>query len=552
MTLPSSRAAHGAIHGEFMYTGIDDPSRWTLPAVLEEQAALHGATRWVTLTSGESWTFAQAWQEARQAAAWFASQGVRPGDPVAVLAGTGLDFLRAWLGLGTLGAVAVLLNTELHGSFLQHQLANCGARLVVADTALAPAVVAVADACPELARIAVVGGAAAPVPCGKLAPLPWAGPGGWADQPAYAGALPQARDTACIMYTSGTTGPAKGVLMPHAHCVLFGIGACEAAQLAAGDSYYIVLPLFHANGLLMQLGATLIAGIPAIVRPKFSAAAWLPDVRRHGTTVTNTLGVVASYIVAQPPTPADTDHRLRLVMSAPNAEENERAFRSRFGIRDVISGYGMTEVNIPIWGRAGHSLPGAAGWPYARYFEVIVADPDTDVEQPRGTMGEILVRPRQPFGFMQGYHGMPDKTVEAWRNLWFHTGDAAIMDERGVVTFVDRIKDCIRRRGENISATEVEAVIGRFDGVAKVAAYAVPSSVAGGEDEVMLAIVRQAQASFGPEALLAYADEALPRFAQPRFVAFVEALPKTANGKVQRAALRRAGPAGAYDRSAPR
>lgn len=533
-----------------MYSGIEEPSRWLLPAVLQEQAATRGDSRWVTMTSGETWTFAQAWQEVRQVAQWFAAQGVQPGDHVAVMAGSGIDFVRAWLGLGTLGAVAVLLNTELHGSFLEHQLANCGARLIVAEASLAPAVIAAAAACPQLRHIALFGGADAPASCGKLVRLPWEGDGGWAAQPAYEGPLPQASDTACIMYTSGTTGPAKGVLMPHAHCMLFGVGACEAAQLRDGDSYYIVLPLFHANGLLMQLGATLIAGIPAIVRPRFSAAAWLQDLRRYGATVTNTLGVVASYVVAQPETAGDKDHSLRLVMSAPNAPENEAVLRSRFGIADVISGYGMTEVNICIWGRPGQARPGAAGWPYARYFDVIIADPQSDVEQPRGTMGEILVRPRLPFGFMQGYHGMPDKTVEAWRNLWFHTGDAAVMDADGVVTFVDRIKDCIRRRGENISATEVESAVARFEGVAEVAAYAVPSAVAGGEDEVMLAIVRQPRASFRAEDLLAFADQALPRFAQPRYVAFMEALPKTANGKVQRAALRRAGTAGAFDRMA--
>jgi crotonobetaine/carnitine-CoA ligase len=178
----------------------------------------------------------------------------------------------------------------------------------------------------------------------------------------------------------------------------------------------------------------------------------------------------------------------------------------------------------------------------------VVADPETDRPLPPGELGELLVRPRVPFGFMAGYHAMPDRTVEAWRNLWFHTGDAATMTADGLVTFVDRIKDCIRRRGENVSATEVEAAVGTLDGVAEVAAYAVPADIAGGEDEVMLAVVPAPGTAIDAAAVAAHADRVLPRFARPRWVAMVDALPKTATGKVQRAVLRRAGTAGAWDR----
>jgi crotonobetaine/carnitine-CoA ligase len=291
----------------------------------------------------------------------------------------------------------------------------------------------------------------------------------------------------------------------------------------------------------MQLGAALIAGIPAVIRPRFSASAWLDDVRRHGGTVTNTLGAVAPFILNQTPSSSDRDHALRAIMCAPNLAENEAAFRERFGVKDVISGFGMTEVNIPVWGRVGQSCPGAAGWVHKDHFEVIISDPDTDAPVPSGQIGEILVRPKVPFGFMAGYHAMPDKTVEAWRNLWFHTGDAGMMDDSGLVTFVDRIKDCIRRRGENISAAEVEAALLQLPGVAEVAAFAVPSSVRGGEDEVMLAVVPMPGASLTPSIIFDHAHNVLPRFARPRFVELVSELPKTATGKVQRAQLRKRG-----------
>jgi crotonobetaine/carnitine-CoA ligase len=343
------------------------------------------------------------------------------------------------------------------------------------------------------------------------------------------------------MYTSGTSGPSKGVLMPHAHCYLYGLGAIDALRLTSEDRYYIVLPLFHANGLLMQLGAALIAGIPAVVRPRFSASAWLDDVRRHGVTVTNTLGAVAPFILNRPPSSAGRDHALRAIMCAPNLAEHEAAFRDRFGIKDVISGFGMTEVNIPVWGRIGHPCPGSAGWVYEDYFEVVIANPETDTPVPSGQVGEILVRPKVPFAFMAGYHTLPDKTVEAWRNLWFHTGDAGVMDDTGLFPFVDRIKDCIRRRGENISAAEVEAALLQLPGVAEVAAFAVPSSVRGGEDEVMLSVVPMPGGSLTPSIIFDHASNVLPRFARPRFVELVSELPKTATGKVQRAQLRKRG-----------
>jgi crotonobetaine/carnitine-CoA ligase len=284
------------------------------------------------------------------------------------------------------------------------------------------------------------------------------------------------------------------------------------------------------------------------VRTRFSASAWLDDVREHRATVTNCLGALAAFVVAQPPTPRDREHGLRALMAVPNQAAVEAAFRERFGIPEVVSGYGMTEVNIPIWGRLGHSRPGAAGWVFERHFELIIADPETDCELPRGQVGEILVRPRTPFGFMAGYHGMPEKTVETWRNLWCHTGDAATMDSDGVVTFFDRLKDCIRRRGENIAANEVEALVAQLPGVAEVAAYAVPSELPGGEDELMLAFVPAPGVAPSLAELGERAEQLLPRFARPRYLQLMSELPKTATGKVQRAVLRKQGTAAAFDR----
>jgi crotonobetaine/carnitine-CoA ligase len=520
-----------------MYSGLRDQRRWILPEVLAEQARSQPDCCWIETTDGDTLTFGQADADVSRMAGFLAGSGVKPGDMVAVFLPNSLDFVRVWLGLGRLGAVAVLLNTELTGGFLRHQLETCGARLAVLDRARLEALRAIAGDLNHLRRVLVVD-AEAPPDVKPFEAIAWQA---WKAGAVYDGRSPLPQDIACVMYTSGTSGPAKGVLMPHAHCYLYGLGTIDALQLAREDRYYIVLPLFHANGLLMQLGAALIAGIPAVVRARFSASAWLDDVRKHRATVTNTLGAIAAFIVGQAPSAADRDHQLRAMLNVPSIAEHEATFRERFGVRDILSAFGMTEVNIPVWGRLGHSRPGTAGWVHDQHFEVVIADPGTDGTVPSGELGEILVRPKVPFGFMAGYHAMPDRTVEAWRNLWFHTGDAGLMDETGLVTFVDRIKDCIRRRGENISASEVEAALMQLPGIAEVAAFAVPSSVRGGEDELMLAVVAAPGAGLTPKAIADHASRVLPRFARPRFIELVSELPKTATGKVQRAQLRKRG-----------
>jgi crotonobetaine/carnitine-CoA ligase len=184
---------------------------------------------------------------------------------------------------------------------------------------------------------------------------------------------------------------------------------------------------------------------------------------------------MSQFVIAQPPSRDERDHSLRVICPVPNPAPHERAWRERFAIPEVVTAYGMTEVNIPLYGRLGTSRPGTAGRVLERWFEVEVRDPDTDDRLAAGQVGEIMVRPRVPFGFMSGYAGLPEATVAAWRNFWFHTGDSGAMEQDGWVTFVDRTKDCIRRRGENISSYEVESAVAGLEGVAEVAAYAVPA-----------------------------------------------------------------------------
>ena len=529
-----------------MYSDIKNPRRWLLSAALAQHAAGSPQSLWLTDSAGASLTFGQAYAHSLRVAGFFERLGVQRAGRVGVFLFNSCDFALAWLGLGLAGATTVFLNTELRASFLRHQLIDSAITCIVVDAELLSALVEVAQDVPDLRTVIVVGSDGTPPPTASSGWRVLAWPD-WSQEPDWNGPGPAAQDIACIMYTSGTSGPSKGVLMPHAHCALYGIGAIECLQLSAQDRYYICLPLFHANGLFMQLGATLLAGIPAFVRRRFSASNWLADIREHGATVTNLLGATAGFVLGQPATAQDRVHALRAVLAAPNLAQHEALFRERFGVRDVVSAYGMTEVNIPIWGRVGCSVPGAAGWTHEAHFEVRIADPDTDEPLAAGQMGEIQVRPKAPFGFMAGYFNAPAKTVEAWRNLWFHTGDAGTMRADGLLTFVDRIKDCIRRRGENISAAEVEEVVAGLPGIDEVAAYAVPSEVPGGEDEVMLALVAKDGATVDAAEIMRMAASRLPRFANPRYVKIVQELPKTATGKVQRAVLRRQGVMDALD-----
>jgi len=529
-----------------MYDKLRDHHHWVLPEVLAYQARQRGTKPFVTMVDAETITYAQAEAESAKVAGFLSDLGVAPGDTVAVMAPTGLDYIRLWLGLGRLGAILVALNTDLKGSFLSHQLRNSGARLAVFHATHLAVLTDIAADAPEIATVVTIGG-------GDLGAIRdgWRGVSfdDWRQAPRYEGPLPSYRDIAAIIYTSGTTGPSKGVLIPHAHSYLFGLGTIDNHAMTDDDLFYITMPMFHINGLYLQLYATLIAGASAVIRPRFSAGNWLADVRQYQATITSVLGAMSAFVFSTPPSPEDRDHRLRIIQTAPNPPEHDRIWRERFGLPEVLSGFGMTEVNLPVYGHIGKTRPGTSGLVYERYFEVEIRDSETDEPVPHGQVGEIMVRPRLPYGFMAGYHQMPDKTVEAWRNFWFHTGDAGTMDADGYVTFIDRIKDCIRRRGENISSFEVEDAIIRLDGVKEVAAFAVPAGMVGGEDEMMLVVVPEPGATLDPAAIARFAQQHLPRFAQPRFIEIVPSLPRTPTAKIQKNKLRQRGvTASAWDR----
>jgi crotonobetaine/carnitine-CoA ligase len=523
---------------------VDDKSSWTIVDLVRRQASRYGEREFMEFEHGTRLTFAGFDAETDRLARILATFRVEREDRVLALVKNRIEFMLAMVATQKLGAIFVPINTELKGAFLEHQLRNSEPKVVFVDAALAAAFEDVDSGEAKIRAVVVVGGSVPkrlPSVFASVQQLTFEELSGMPDDAGGDLEAPGPYDIACIVYTSGTTGPSKGVLMPHAHCYLFGLGTAHALGLSEAERYYVCMPLFHSNALLMQVLGSLYAGTGIYCVERFSPNRWLEDVRTSGATVTNALGVMPEFIFRTPPTPLDRDHALHHIMAVPIAAEWGEAFEERFGVK-IIQGYGMTECNIPSYTQPDDPLlPGCAGHVLDEYFEVRVVDPETDEPLPQGEVGEIIVRPKEPGCFMAGYFRMLEKTVEAWRNLWFHTGDAGRFDEDGRLFFVDRIKDCIRRRGENISAFEVEQVLNAHPSVAESAVIGVKTAGAGGEEEVKACIVAEPGSEIDNVALLDYCVERMPRFAVPRFVELVEELPKTATGKIQKQGLRDAG-----------
>ena len=518
-----------------------DKSSWTLVDLVRNQAARLGEREFISFEQGARLTFAGFDRESDAAALRLAALGVGPGDRVLALVKNRVELLLTMFATFKLGAIYVPINTELKGAFLEHQLRNAEPKVVLVDTDLADAFHGVDAGDGDIVAVVFIAGG---IPDQVPPVFSTARQLSYEDFSALAAAdagvlvTPKPEDIAFIMYTSGTTGPSKGVLMPHAHCYLFGLGTQRALELAEADRYYICMPLFHANGLLMQFLGSFIAGAWVYVVERFSPNRWLDDVRASQATVTNALGVMPEFIFRHPESPLDSDNNLRVVMAAPVADEWSTDFERRYDV-SIRQGFGMTECNIP--GYTGPDDPlevGCAGQVLDEFFEVRIGHMDTDEPLPADEIGEILVRPKEPSCFMAGYFKMPEKTVEAWRNLWFHTGDAGRFDASGRLYFVDRIKDCIRRRGENISSFEVEQVLNNHPAIAESAVVGIRVDGAGGEEEVKALLILAPGQEIENAALLDYCAEHMPRFAVPRYLEWINDLSKTATGKIQKQSLR--------------
>ena len=502
----------------------------TLPAMLQRQVAQF-AQRPLLKVAGRSWLHADAAAAAAARAGALAQCGVARGDRVALMSGNRIEFLEAFLGAGWLGAVAVPVNTASMGPQLEYFLANSEAKLLVIEAELLERLQTADLGRTALREIWVIGEAASTwQPPEGIRLVPWP-PGGEAIAPAAV----QPGDPLAILYTSGTTGPAKGVVCPHAQYFWWGVNSAEVLGVGADDVLCTTLPLFHINALNTFAQAAL-TGAEVVFESRFSASGFWPSMRASGATVVYLLGAMVPILLAQPEGPAERDHRVRTGLGPGVPAAAGQAFLARTGVR-LLEGYGSTETNFAIATAPDSPRGGVMGW-LRPGFQARVADAD-DAELPVGEAGELLLRADEPYAFASGYFNMPEKTVEAWRNLWFHTGDRVLREADGAFRFVDRIKDAIRRRGENISSFEVEQVLLSHPAVAACAVYPVHSELA--EDEVMAALVARDGSTIDPAELMRFCEARLPYFAVPRYVDLLDDLPRTENGKVQKYNLRERG-----------
>ncbi len=506
------------------------PHERTLPAMLRRQAAQFG-TRPLLSIAGTQWRHGDAAGAAARRGGTLRAAGVARGDRVAVLCSNRIELLEVFLGCGWIGAASVPINTASMGPQIEYYLSNSGARLLVLEDRFADRLGTADLSRTQLERIWVVGDATGRgptlggVPC---APYPSA-----TDAVDPTDVLPG--ETLAILYTSGTTGPAKGVTCPHAQYYWWGVNTARILGVGATDVLGTTLPLFHINALNTLAQASL-TGCRAVFEARFSASDFWRAMGACEATVVYLLGAMVPILLAQPASSAERAHRVRIGLGPGVPAAAADAFRARTGVA-LLEGYGSTETNFVIATAPDSPRTGVMGWVQPGFHAQVVDE--HDVELPPGSAGELVLRADEPFAFATGYFGMPDATAEARRNFWFHTGDRVVREPDGAFRFVDRIKDAIRRRGENISSYEVEQVLLSHPDVAAVAVYPVRSELA--EDEVMAALIPQPGRRLDPAELARFCAARLPRFAVPRYIDVVSDLPRTENGKVQKYKLRERG-----------
>jgi crotonobetaine/carnitine-CoA ligase len=498
---------------------------WVISSLIDDRAERLGDRRAVASAEGHL-TYAEVRDRAQRVAGALSALGVAAGDRVATMLGPSLDYLAAWFGVVWAGAVDVPVNVDFKGEFLRHVLAGSGAKVLVVDARWLGRLDGLD--LPDLRAVVVVGDAGAAT----------------GDRPALTLAdalahppLPRVRrdeyDLAYLMYTSGTTGPSKGAMHSNRSALWNVRSWIDILQLTSNDVAYSMFPLFHVTARSAVVTSAIWAGAPIVLRDGFSPTRFWADVRESEATYFAYMGAVIHLLWSQPEQPEDAANAVRIAFGAAAPPAVAEAFERRFGIR-LIEVYGSTELGPATAPTLERERKGTMGVT-CPHVELAIHD-DRDRRVPAGTLGEIVARPTGPHTLFLGYWNEPEATLQAFRNLWFHTGDQGRFDEDGFLTFTDRIKDSLRRRGENISSFEVEQSVQAYPPVLECAAYAVPSELT--EDEVMIAVVPREGTSIDPAGLFAHCIEAMPRFAVPRYVRIVDALPKTPSQRIQKYRLR--------------
>lgn len=480
-----------------------------------------------------NWTNAATVDAARRAASGLAGVGVTQGDRVLAWLPNGPDVLRVWFGANWLGATYVPMNVAYRGAVLEHVIRNSGAKVLVCHSAFAERLGELSDL-GRLETVILIGDEVAPLPARLQRHGAGTLTGDVVEQRLVLQRPIEPWDEQSIIYTSGTTGPSKGVLSSYCHSATTAMTCFEGRFGADRVRYMITLPLFHGGGTLGVVGAMVSGGSIAVIE-RFDTARFWDLVRETGTTCCTLLGAMTTFLLKQPQSANDRDHTLKLVLLVPYTDE-AHLLRERFGV-DTFTVFNMTEISAPLLSEINPAAAGSCGR-VRPGVDVRLVD-ENDVEVPVGQVGEMMVRSDRPWAMNHGYNAMPEATAKAWRNGWFHTGDAFRRNAEGDYFFVDRMKDAIRRRGENISSFEVERECVAHPAVREAAAIAVPSEYA--EDEVMVVVAPVPGRTIDPAELLEFLRPRMAHFMLPRFIRTVSELPKTPTEKVQKTVLREQG-----------
>lgn len=487
---------------------------------------------------GDSWTFSELKSKTVAVAAGLHKIGVNQGDHVAMSLPNGRESLLTFFAINYLGAVYVPFNTAYKGNILEYVVDNSDAEVIVAHGQIVDRLAEVATA--RLKTAVTVGKCDAKTSLDLVA---------FADLTGTAADLPELTtpiepwDTQSIIYTSGTTGPSKGVLSSYLH--MYTNPGPEAWPFVYGDDRFLVnMPMFHIGGMGL-CNAMLARGGSIAMMENFATDTFWAFVARTECTVVFLLGAMATFLLKQEASDAERQHKVRIAFLVP-LTGNHREVAERFKI-DIYTIFNMTEVSTPIVSDPNPEKPGTCG--KARDGVDVRLVDRNDCEVAVGEIGEMILRTDRPWAMNHGYYKNPEATAEAWRNGWFHTGDAFRQDADGYYYFVDRVKDAIRRRGENISSFEVEAEVIAHPDVREAAAVGVPSEFS--EDEVLVAVAPIEGKTIDPAELTLFLAERMPHFMVPRYLRIMDTLPKTPTEKVRKHVLRDEGVSDdAWDREA--
>jgi len=504
-------------------------------AALSEQLDVGPERRFAKVGNGEWLTYADVNRRSDRIAAGLRGTGVGRGDRVALLCATRPELIEVFYGVAKLGAIIVPLNPYLRGEFLRYQLDDSGALVVIADSEGVRQLLPILSGT-KLRHVVVLG--EIPLDAREVEFRPYSEL--CVDEGSIDSTKFHASDPMSICYTSGTTGLPKGVVIPHGAYVASPLQFFGVDGWFGDDDVFMTTTPFYSYGTNgMFLGFGLCGGVPVVLEPEFHASTFLSRIRAEGCTVVACTGMVGMAVLEQPPAYDDADNPMRLGVWTPMPTAKLNEFGQRFACETSNGIYGQTE-GVPVARMPYPFPPGkrATNGRIVDAMEAIILDEHGSPLSP-GEVGEIAIRARQPYTMFAGYWGNAEATVEAWRGFWHHTGDHGRLDQDGYLTFVDRKRDSLRHRGQNVSSFELESTVLLHPSVRQVAAYAVPAELA--EDEIMVTLVLEEGATLTPNDIARFFRENLPYFAAPRYVDVVQELPTNTMGRVTKDALRRDG-----------